>query len=1031
MTVKAPTVTSLRITKLSANQVQIEWDDVGANFYYFIELAETHDAAGEVIPPAAYSWINLGYTADNKFFDSSNIKPLSFYKLRVATAAEGFEQSEWVTTEEFQTFETNAFSFQTMLEMTLANKFIKEKFTLNNEYVNFNNDTIMGALMGESFVYSPDYTDVSAISNFIIGENEYHEIQGSIAPVCQDINRVYLMESEGVLYLFERYQMVVKVSNDKGQTWKSVKLLNDRVGYPLSRTVYYQSDNTTYLLGYDKLFYGRKSTDTRWSADDVRFSSQDITFAKIGDQLNIGFDVEIFGTYASLPGNVAKIAEAITCNNEYVYVVAQDKVRFIKTSNAPIDSDPLSPTYSERLFEKDTLTITGNPKAVCYKMDSIGEKIFALIVGEVENEGDNPRTTPIVDSLDKGIYVLQEDGTFKRVFGNTEEERRRIEPGFTNMSTDGKEIFISSSNFKFLPENIVDDPETKDKYGLLGAVKYEFTREWLSDKHYHMMSFRANESSGWEKFVPGPMKFYAEPFFSWSRKSNSRSWINNSDRVAVIYADLLYTQVIDSFPFTSPDRKIHETWDNGDCVVTFPNIKFSGFSKYASGVLFYKHSGEIISYYEFNYRVRDEVEIIWKPANVFLNAYLQNQERKTPWKPVEERGLVDPDLSPLLNTMIPDSYILADTRFEDFCEAYIQYLSDGYGTQYNNLLNLIKNKYPREEHAWEYLWSEIYKRNIYLNADSRDAVARFFESRRSDFYSTKGIEASYKFLFKVLYNENVEIEIESLAGTEYDIIVDSDSITEDIVGQTVYTATGRCNVTYIERVYSKGKLQWRVTIHNLLGRLIAGQEIKAERLASFDGMIVRGVRGKDLVENTIEYINRSRSYYVMKIKSNLPSSRWKNDVLRFVHPVGFGFIGITLLTMFINVGLTLKHVETIINKYKNYKWDAGLPSYWPDRVAQLDSKGNIEHDPVTGEAEYLPGPNAGVPFPLPPDYNDENDNSIFQGQLPSERRKNMSPLFDQSAVTFSNYRELVEARLIDNVGNPRDPVNPPQVKIDE
>ncbi|WP_236452229.1 hypothetical protein, partial [Escherichia coli] len=97
-------------------------------------------------------------------------------------------------------------------------------------------------------------------------------------------------------------------------------------------------------------------------------------------------------------------------------------------------------------------------------------------------------------------------------------------------------------------------------------------------------------------------------------------------------------------------------------------------------------------------------------------------------------------------------------------EAYIQYLSDGYGTQYNNLLNLVRNKYPREKDAWEYLWSEVYKRNIYLNPDKRDAVSRFFESRKSDFYSTKGIEASYQFLFKLLYNENVEIEIESNSG---------------------------------------------------------------------------------------------------------------------------------------------------------------------------------------------------------------------------------------------------------------------------
>ncbi|EFW4640008.1 baseplate wedge subunit, partial [Shigella flexneri] len=283
----------------------------------------------------------------------------------------------------------------------------------------------------------------------------------------------------------------------------------------------------------------------------------------------------------------------------------------------------------------------------------------------------------------------------------------------------------------------------------------------------------------------------------------------------------------------------------------------------------------------------------------------------------------------------------------------------------------------------------------------------------------------------VLYNEEVEIEIESGAGTEYDIIVQSDSLTEDLVGQTIYTATGRCNVTYIERSYSNGKLQWTVTIHNLLGRLIAGQEVKAERLPSFEGEIIRGVKGKDLLQNNIDYINRSRSYYVMKIKSNLPSSRWKSDVIRFVHPVGFGFIAITLLTMFINVGLTLKHTETIINKYKNYKWDSGLPTEYADRVAKLTPTGEIEHDSVTGEAIYEPGPMAGVKYPLPDDYNAENNNSIFQGQLPSERRKLMSPLFDASGTTFAQFRDLVNKRLKDNIGNPRDPENPTQVKIDE
>lgn len=1028
MAVIAPYVTSLRIDKLSANQVSIRWDNVGANFYYFVELCQTQDN-GAIIPPNQIRWRKLGYTSDNDWFEQNIIRPNTFYKLRVAVAANGFEQSPWVETEEFQTFATNAYTFEHMREFTLVNKFINEKFVHNNTYINFDRDAIMASLMAENFQFSPAYTDMSSISNFILNADQYHEIQGPIQRVCDDIDRTMLAELGGVLYLFERFQPMVKVSNDKGQNWHYIKLLNDRVGNPVSRIPYYQSHNTTYLLGYDRIFYGRQSNDIRWSADDVKFSNEDITFAKIGDQLKLGFNVEIFGTYAQLPAFVSTIAEAMTVSNEYIYVVGRDRVYKALTSNAPIDQTPGSPNFGEKLFEPGYSTITGNPKAVCFKMDSVQGRTFALITGEVKEERLDP-TKPdnVIDSESKGVYLLDaENDTWERVFGNTEEERRRIQHGWSSLGTDGEEIFFSSSNFKYDVEN---DPQVvEDNRGLVtSGVKYSYAEEFIHDKHYLMMSFRADVDSDFRDFKPGRMNYYGEPFFAWSRRDKTRCWITNSDRCMVVYSDKLYQKIIDMSGSGSPDRIVHEYSEKGHVTVTAPNVEFAGFKKYAAGIMFHKNTGELIGYFEFDYRTRDEVKIIWKPKEIMFTADLQNQEREIPWTPVVTEAERDPDLRPLLTKMIPDSYLLQDSNFEKFCEYYLQFVSDGSGTYYNNLLNLIRNKYPREEDAWEYLWSEMYKRNIYLSKEKRDEVVRFFEARQTDLWMTKGTEASYKFLFKLLYNEDVEIDIESKNTTEYDIIVESDNINEDIVGQTIYTPTGRSNVTYLERSYSNGKLQWKITIHNLLGRFLAGQEIKSER-TGFKGMIIRGVRGKDLMSNTIDYINRNRSYYVMTIKSNLPTSRYRSDVLRFVHPVGFGFIGITLLTMFVNVGLTLKHTETIINKLKNYRWDAGLPSVWADRAAVLDSAGDIIHSTVTGEALYQPGPNAGLPFPVRPDYDAENNNSIFQGQTPDERRKPMSPLFDQSAVGFSQWRALVDERLKDNISLPRDPTVPTQVKV--
>lgn len=1027
MTVKAPSITSLTIAKLSANSVGLKWDEVGENFYYFVEVAKTRE-------PGQLSWQSLGYTSDNSWF-SSDLTKLTHYKLRVAVGAEGFEQSDWVETEEIQTFEQNAFSFELMNELTLNKTFINEKFVKgNNSYVDFNRDVVWAALTNEQFTYSDGYSHISQMSNFIIKENEYHEIQGSIQKICKDLDRMYLMEDDGVLYLFERWQGLVKVSNDKGQNWQAVKLLNDRVGWPLSQTVFYQTSSTNYVLGWDRIFYGRKSTDTRWSSDEVRFSAEDITFAKKGDTLKLGFDVNIFGTYARLPGDVSHIAEAITCNDDYIYVVARDKVRFAKSKNAPIDTDPLSSTFGEKLFEEGSHTITGNPKAVTYKMDSVEGRVFALVIGEVKELKQDPRiASNIVDSLDKGVYLLEDHDTGKwvRVFGNTEEERRRIEYGYTNMSCDDREIFISSSNYKILDKDIVEDTELPLKYPnqVTSAVKALVETQYLHDKHYLMMSFRANSFDGWDNWKPGRMRYYAEPFFSKCTNSGTRCWVNNDFRVVMVYSDVEHSYAIDPASISSPDRVMKEIWKTGDCTVISPNIEFKNFTQYASGVMLYRYSGELIGYYEFNYRVKDNVRIVWKPSETMLRAYLQNQEWPQDWEPADDGGYNQPDLRPFITKMIPDSYLLEDSNFEKFCQYYLQYLSDGYGTSYNNLVNLVRDKYPKEKHSWEYLWSEIYKRNIYLSKEKRDLVSRFFETRKNDFYSTKGVEASYKFLFKALYNEDVEIDIESNNGLEYDIIVQSDNITEDLAGRTIYTATGRSNVTYIERHYAKGKLQWRLTIHNLMGRFISGQEIKSER-TSFEGMIVQGVRGKDMSSNTIEYINRSRAYYVMKIKSQLPTSRYRDDVLRFVHPVGFGFIGITLLSMFINAGLSLKHVETIINTYKTYRWDAGLPSVYPGRVAVLGPNGKIEHDITTGEPVYFDTGRGDEPFPLRPGYMDIN-NTEYYGLDADERRRPMSPLFDQSAVTFSRFRALVDLRLKSNVGNPRDPEHPTQEKVDE
>lgn len=1024
--IKAPSITSLRVDKLAANFIYLKWDSVGMDFYYVVELAETRGVNDVVIPDDQMTWYQLGYALTNEWFIDT-VAPDTRYKVRVRVTHKGFEMSDWVYSEELWTFDQNAYQYSTMREFTPADSFINQKLSNNNKnYINFNNDVIMASLTVEDFVYSPLYTDVSQISDKILTQENFHEIQDHIEHVCNDIDRTFLVSSNDLLYLFERFQPMAKVSNDKGQTWHYYKAFNDRVGNPVSRTVAYQSRNTTFVLGYDRVFYGRSSTDLRWSADDVRFSADDVTFAKLGNQTGLDFDVDSYNTFAKLPGDVSKYAEAIACSDDWLYVAAKNKMRRIALKNTPIDTNPSSPTFGERAFDAVSYNIVpGNNKIVVKKMDILNEKLYVLVTGEVKQALQDPtKPANVIPSNDAGVYEWDETALkFNRVYGKTAEERFFITHEYSNMSTNGDEVFVSVGNYKY--SGTLPDPELVAKNpGLTDAVKYDMVPGYTASIPINFATVRAhkNDPTFWEF---GPQEYYNEANFSWFYRDSVRTWITNDNRPLVVYPKTTYTIVTDSASPTSSLRINHEVWDRGKVVMYLNNLKFSGFTKYTNGVLLYKSSGEIIGFYELSYRARDNLNIFWKPDLTLMTAELMKQEREVPYTPDIAPGLVDPDLSHMITRFAPQSYLESE-YFEKFGEYYLQFVSLGDNTYYNKLLNLIRNKYPREKNSVEYLWSEVNRRNIYLDKAKRDAVVRFFESRSTDFYSSKGIEDSYKFLFKLLYNEDVSVEIESSNSLEYDIIVESTNISQDIVGRTVYTPTGRANVTYIERQYDEGKLYWSMTLHNAMGNLLEGQVIKSEK-TSFTGNIIRGVRGKQMADNSIDYINRGRSYYVMKIRSNLPASRYKDDILRFVHPVGFGFVGITMLTVFINSGLSMAHSETIIDILRNYRYDSGYPKYWPDRIARMDGNGNQMFDIITGEPMYLPHPMAGEVFTVPASY-DVNEKPM-NGVLPSARRFDQSPLFDCSGVKYSQFRNLVERRLKDDAGNPRDPNPPSQRKV--
>ncbi|MGL6228672.1 MAG: hypothetical protein ACRC3J_05630 [Culicoidibacterales bacterium] len=1137
MILQAPKITSLKIAKLAANFAHFMWDDVGANFAYVIEYETQYSRS---------TWINLGVTYEAEWF-ADNLNANTKYRFRFATTAIGFKQSEWVYSDPFETFDTNAYSTTQMIPFQPSRVFIDKKLTLNESYVDFNRDSIYATLMDESFVFDAGIANASNVENFILSDREYHEVLSPISKLCTSDDRTYLGFSDKIMYVTERFQTQCRVSDDGGKHWYTMLMFPDRIGYPIARNVFYQNRTTTYALGYDELMQGRSSDDVRFSSETVFWSSISASFVRrVGDGV-IPFFPIVFGSYAKYPDSIKRKVEAQAASNKWVYACANDEMHRISVSNAPVEVLPSGEII--RKWEQAIYPITGNPKAVVRKMDVFNELCYALVIGEVKDMADDRHDTKnIVESDVAGLYrfneryypeyfvlgsltykdefvdftngidfernimtfapdgthfervhsnwygrkfkgrkhgtvitvmpdmiadqgdsfkfesdadieLLKEDfqypnafdeirndgdpapmvpdgGEWVRVFGETLAERRLISVTGSNLSTDGVRVFVSSDKYQHDSTEIDTDlPIHYDEVKEAVKIKTEFS--YPSTQRRHLIQV---ESTDGEVFERRPQQYYNEAAFGWMASFGERYWINHEQCPVLVHPAQQHSYLLD--PLREGENA--EIWDKGTVTFKLDNISFRRFSQYSGGVLIHKEilrannsGGQIIGFYEFPYRVRDSIDVIWKPDNVMMIANLQGQTRYDTSSKVPDSGLVDPDLKPLIRTMGPEVYFPDNNDFTKFAECYLQYISEGKDSYYNKLLNLIRDKYPREENAYEYLWSEIRKRNLYLDQEKRDYVTKFFESQASNFYSSKGTIESYKFLFKLLYDADVEIEVESSFGVDYDIVVKSNNISDDLVGRTIYTQTGRANVTYINREYENGKLQWKVTLHNLTGTISKGQVIKSEKTA-FVGEVLRGVAGKELAYSDIDYINRNKSYYTMKIKSELNTALYRDDVIRFVHPVGFGFIGITLLTVFINGGLSMVPQQTIVELNKSLRFDAGLPVIWNTEITVQDpasSPLNPEplFDPVTGELVVRHEPirdfsvdewNAADPTD-PRDYDADNIDVIWDGTVykPSERRLIGSPLFDAFSNRFCMFKRMIDTKLKDDLKAPRDPSN--------
>ena len=643
-----------------------------------------------------------------------------------------------------------------------------------------------------------------------------------------------------------------------------------------------------------------------------------------------------------------------------------------------------------------------------------------------------------------------------RIYGNTEYERERLDL-YSAMSIDENHLIVKVLNDTVDSEvetryfNVIenpysgtddDDPQiVMDSDGtnrandqllidnnenVAAAVKF-FKRPYYTTTaktNQQILAFDSRIIQGNQFAQNKPMDYYDAANCIYFRKDGRRMYKSHKNDFIVLYNEELKTQ-----PLLVNENRIDEVYK-----VTANDITFRNFEAAADGILICetdKYSndvkGGVIGYYSFGSSLNKYAPLKWHPDNTMFTAELLHVETETESPTLVDSELVDANLLSVFDTMGAPTYF-EDNLFGDFNRYYVEFLSKGSATSYNNMLNLMKMHDPQSNHYNEQIHEATFLSNSLPHGKKKDDIIKFFLSRDNDFYSAKGVLDSYKFLFKLLYNEDVEIEIESESKFSFTITVKSDYIDESIINKNIRTVTGYATVTSFRQYFENGISNYKIYVEGISGKFISGQTVKVDNYNTnnqFAPITINiGLKSEFVVENEYEALSKGQSYYTMKIKTQLQHRQYADDIQRFVHPIGFPYIGITLITILIDGGLSLKSDNTMIEQSLTLTYDSGIPTMVPDYTSALDensereywSDGTLKVQPHTNSlipvedqnAFYLEQAGFGISsgtFVLSEaiaEYDAENEDSDWFGFSPNDRRRPYAPTYDDAVHSFSN-----------------------------
>ena len=104
----------------------------------------------------------------------------------------------------------------------------------------------------------------------------------------------------------------------------------------------------------------------------------------------------------------------------------------------------------------------------------------------------------------------------------------------------------------------------------------------------------------------------------------------------------------------------------------------------------------------------------------------------------------------VVNKQVPEFVRDDNQKFIDFLKAYYEWLENFYPQQHLEDIRDIDNTVN--------MFVEYFSREV-LQSIPREVISdkRFLAKHIKDLYSSKGTEDSYKFLFRILYNEDAEV----------------------------------------------------------------------------------------------------------------------------------------------------------------------------------------------------------------------------------------------------------------------------------